>query len=113
MGADMLVKQYFESEMQQYLEEVFTEIDDRTVVFETQDDDIRIESAQRSPCDKYGYIGSIYPEEYFAWNWQRFRCLDQRTVDVVFLENTNILVVRKGGIPGRIQTKQAEMISGH
>ncbi len=98
MGANMLVKIYFGSEMQQYLKEVFTQIDDQTVVFETQDDDVRNESAQPSSCDKYGYIGSVYPEEYFAWNWQRFRCHDQHTVDVVFLANTNILVVRKGGI---------------
>ena len=113
MGANMLVNMYFDSEMQKYLEEVFTEIDDQTVVFETQDDEVEIESTQPSPCDKYGYIGYICTEEYFAWNWQRFQCRDQRTVDVVFLQNTNMLVVRKWKSPRKNHTMQAEMISIH
>lgn len=113
MGANMLVDLYFDSEMQKYLKEVFTKIDDQTVVFETQDDEVEIESAQPSSCDKYGYIGYICPKEYFSWNWQRFRCRDQRTVDVVFLTNTNMLVVRKCKSPRKSHTMRAEMISTH
>ena len=91
----MLVKMYFDSEMRKYLEEVFPEINDQTVVFETQDNKVENAPPEPSPSDKYGYIGSICPEEYFTWNWQRFRCHDQRMVDVVLLKNNNILVVRK------------------